>query len=60
MNEADLFKMAQKYDEDFMLADFNSTSVDEEDEALEKTQNEGNNGENFNKNYIKSVNKLIE
>ena len=58
MNEADLFKMAQKYDEDFMLSDFNSTSVEEEDVALEKTQNGTQNNENFNKNYVKSVNNL--
>ena len=58
MNEADLFKMAQKYDEDFMLSDFNSANIEEEDEMLEKTQNEANTSGNFNKNYVKNINNL--
>ena len=57
MNEADLFKMAQKYDEDFMLSDFNSANVEEENKIIEKTQNGEQVGVNFNKNYVKSVNK---
>jgi len=54
MNEADLFKMAQKYDEDFSMADFENLNEEQEEERLM----EENEKESFNKKFVKSVENL--
>ena len=55
MNEADLYKLAEKYDEDFLLADIEDFKENDENVSNEKLQNNSNLSENFNKNYVKSV-----